>query len=146
MKKIHLIILALIVSSFVFSSVFAQTGGGTAGQPTGGGTANQPTGGGTANEGSTNIRIGNPFKGAGEDGNLLGLIYVILDKAVKPIGGVIVVIMIIYSGFLFVTARGSEDKISEARRNFTYTAIGAAILLGSVALAKMIEATIKSLQ
>lgn len=87
------------------------------------------------------IEIKNPFK---LGNNLYDLVYAVLNQAVLPIGGIIVVLMIIYSGFLFVTARGSEDKIKEARHSFTSAAIGAAILLGAVAIGKAIEATINA--
>ncbi len=96
---------------------------------------------GTSYAQGTKIEIRDPFK-LGD--NLYDLVYAVLNQAVLPIGGIIVVLMIIYSGFLFVTARGSEDKIKDARRSFTYAAIGAAILLGAVAIGKAIEATINA--
>jgi cytochrome bd-type quinol oxidase subunit 2 len=107
------------------------------------GTANGGEKVGTAN---STITIGNPFKGLPANGNLSDLLYAVLDNAVIPIGGIIVVIMIIYSGFLFVTARGNEEQIKTARRSFTYAAIGAAILLGAKAIALAIQATINGLK
>jgi uncharacterized MnhB-related membrane protein len=53
------------------------------------------------------------------------------------------VLAIIYAGFLFVTASGNETKLETAKRALTYALIGTAILLGSVVIAKGIEATIK---
>jgi hypothetical protein len=71
-------------------------------------------------------------------------IRVILEGVIK-IGFPIVALAIIYSGFLFVTAQGSEDKLKKAKRAITYSIIGAAILLGSWTLSILISETIKSL-
>jgi len=38
-------------------------------------------------------------------------------------------IMIIWSGFKFVTSGGNEEKITSAKKNFTWTVIGIAIIL-----------------
>jgi hypothetical protein len=52
---------------------------------------------------------------------------------------------IIYSGFLFVFARGNSEKLGKAKDALLYTLIGAAILLGSWAIAEMIQATVTGL-
>jgi len=129
----------------------SNTGGGTTN--TGGGTSN--TGGGTTIPGSgsgttipgsgqqppdTQIQIQNPL---GDDvGSLTDLVKVILSNIVLPLGAVIVTFFLIYSGFLFVTAQGSEEKLSRAKVTFTWTVIGAAILLGSWAIAQAIKGTL----
>jgi Type IV secretion system pilin len=56
----------------------------------------------------------------------------------------IIVLMIVYTGFLFVTAQGNESKLSEARRALLWTVVGGLVVLGSVALALAIEATVES--
>lgn len=56
---------------------------------------------------------------------------ILLGDIIVPIGSVIVAFFIIWSGFLFVTAGGNEEKIRTARTTFTWTMIGAAILLGA---------------
>lgn len=68
----------------------------------------------------------------------------ILELVVR-LGSIVVVLMIVYVGFLFVVARGNETKITEARKALLWTVIGALILLGAVAIAKGIEATVKAL-
>lgn len=84
-------------------------------------------------------KIENPFK----LGNTLGeLINAVLEKVIMPIGGIVVTLMIIYSGFLFVTAMGSEDKIKKARASLLYSVIGAAILLGALAISYAIQNTL----
>ncbi|MFZ2150213.1 MAG: hypothetical protein WAV15_03575 [Minisyncoccia bacterium] len=73
-----------------------------------------------------------------------GLIQIVLEGAIK-IGLPIVALAIIYAGFLFVAARGNPEKLSTAKDTLLYTLIGAAILLGSWAIAKMIESTVLAL-
>jgi len=67
-----------------------------------------------------------------------------LEGALK-IGIPIVALAIVYCGFLFVFARGNSEKLTKARDALLYTVIGAAILLGAWAIAKMISATVLAL-
>ena len=69
----------------------------------------------------------------------------ILLQGVLKIGMPIIALAIIYSGFLFVEARGKPDEITKAKDALTYTLIGAAILLGSWAIAQLIANTVLSL-
>jgi len=64
---------------------------------------------------------------------------------VVTIGGIVVVLMLVYIGFLFVTAQGAEEKIREAREALLWTVIGALILLGAQAISTGIQATATSL-
>jgi len=61
------------------------------------------------------------------------------------IGIPVVALAIIYCGFLFVEARGKPEKLSKAKDALLYTLIGAAILLGSLAIAQMISTTVLAL-
>jgi hypothetical protein len=72
------------------------------------------------------------------------LIKNILTGLIK-IGMPIIVIAVIYCGFLFVAARGNSEKLSDAKRALLYTLIGAAILLGSWAIAQLITSTVQAL-
>ena len=74
-------------------------------------------------------------------GDIPSLITIIVD-AVKNIGYFVIVLFIIYSGFLFVTARGDTGQIDDAKHIFKYVVIGSAILLGSVAIAAAINGTL----
>ena len=65
-----------------------------------------------------------------------------LMDIVTKIGFVVVVFFIIYSGFLFVTARGNEKKLEDAKNAFMYTIIGAALVLGAWVLANAVAGTI----
>jgi hypothetical protein len=54
----------------------------------------------------------------------------------------VVILMIVYTGFLFIAAQGNPQKLQDARRALIWTIIGALIVLGSIALAMAIEATV----
>ncbi|PIR68970.1 hypothetical protein COX93_03400 [Candidatus Nomurabacteria bacterium CG_4_10_14_0_2_um_filter_30_12] len=87
------------------------------------------------------VTIENPL---GSTNTLIGLVKKILEGAVK-IGMPVIVLAIIYSGFLFVAAQGNSEKLNEAKRSLIYTLIGAAILLGSWTIAQLIADTVKAL-
>lgn len=72
------------------------------------------------------------------------LIQTFLIGAIK-IGIPIVALAVVYCGFLFVAARGNSEKLTKAKDALLYTLIGAAILLGALAIAKMISATVLAL-
>jgi hypothetical protein len=72
------------------------------------------------------------------------LIRIFLEGALK-IGIPVVALAVIYSGFLFVAARGNPEKLNKAKDALLYTLIGAAILLGSWAIAELISATVVEL-
>ncbi len=76
--------------------------------------------------------------------NLNDLIRVLLQGILK-IGMPIVALAIIYCGFLFVSARGSTEKLGEAKKALFNTLIGATVLLGSWAIAELIAHTVQSL-
>lgn len=76
---------------------------------------------------------------------LMGFIKAILD-AVVTIGVPIVALMIIYSGFRFVMARGDPDALKKAKANFLWVIIGAAIILGAWLFAQVIAETIGALK
>lgn len=75
---------------------------------------------------------------------LLGIIDVIL-KGLVTLATPIVILMVIYAGFLFVSAQGNVEKLETAKRAITYSLIGALILLGALAISSLIQGTIDSL-
>lgn len=91
---------------------------------------------------SIGVRLTNPF---GSQTSLFALVRDIIDDVVLPIGGVIAVLAFIYSGFLYVTAQGSEDKIKKAHKALLYTSIGTAVLLGAWVIANVVCRTIAAL-
>lgn len=74
-----------------------------------------------------------------------GLVATLLQKVVLPIGTTIVVFFIIYSGFLFVTAQGNEEKLTKAKTAIIWTIVGAAVLLGATIFSTLICETVKDL-
>ena len=133
-KKNILTITLSIVLTFVFLIPLSSYGQITITPPTNSGiTITPPT---------TTGQITNPL-GNGIS-SIDGFIQTILVGALK-IGIPVVALAIIYCGFLFVAARGKEEKITEAREALMYTLIGAAILLGSWALALLIKNTVLAL-
>lgn len=113
--------------------VLAAPEGGDSGSGEGG-----DSGAGT----SMNIKIDNPFK----KDTIEGLIETIVNDILLPIGGVVAVLMIIYAGFLFVTARGNEAQITKAKDALLWAVIGAAILLGAWVISQAIKTTIDQLR
>ncbi len=73
--------------------------------------------------------------------NLNDFIKTLLEGALK-VGIPIIALAIIYCGFLFVSARGNSEKLGKAKSSLMYTLIGAAILLGSWAIAITISETV----
>lgn len=82
----------------------------------------------------------NPLNGVN---SFPALIELFLRELVIPLGAIVATLAIVYSGFLFVTSQGSPDKISKAKAAFFWGIVGGLILLGSLAIAEMISATIE---
>lgn len=73
---------------------------------------------------------------------LLGIIL----QGLVQIGSIILVLALVWVGFLFVVAQGKEEKIREARGALMWTVIGGLVLLGAQAIASLIQATVNALQ
>lgn len=65
-------------------------------------------------------------------------------NVVSVVGGIVVVVFIIYSGYKFVMAGGNEAEHKKAREIFYGTIIGGAILLGADIIANIIIGTVES--
>jgi hypothetical protein len=131
MKLIKKNLPQLVLPIFIFILPvisFAQTGGNSS---TGGNAGCDPASG----------KICNPIPGIT---SINGLIKTLLEGALK-IGIPLIALAIIYCGFLFVQARGNPEGITKAKDALLYTLIGAAILLGSWAIAQLISATVTGL-
>ncbi len=113
-------------------------------QSTGNGTPTQSTGNSSnpSTSGSgQNTTLINPL-GAGT--SLPVLLKDILQLIVQ-VGTVVIVLMLVYVGFLFVTARGEPGKITAARTALLWTVVGALILLGAQAISLGIQSTVQAL-
>lgn len=69
-----------------------------------------------------------------------------LLEIVAQIGFPVIVLMIVYVGFLFISAEGNPDKLKKARSFFLWTVVGAMIILGAQALSYAIQATVDNLK
>ena len=103
--------------------------------------------GSTGNGGGTNVTLINPLNSGDCTPNgdcLRSFLMSILDFLIQ-IGGIAVILMLVYVGYLFVIAQGNETKITDAKNALLWTVIGALILLGSKAISLGIEQTVKAL-
>ena len=66
-------------------------------------------------------------------------------KALVLIALPILTLFIVYSGFLFIAARGNSSKLEEAKRNFMYVIIGALLILGAWVVATLVGGTVNQL-
>lgn len=67
------------------------------------------------------------------EGDLFALIAIIINTAVSIIA-VIMVVLIVYSGFLWMTARGNETIVEKAKTTLTNAIIGLVITLSAYAV------------
>ncbi len=95
----------------------------------------------SANPPGTVATLPNPL---GEVGDIPTLFYKVI-KYVIDISYIVIAVFIIWSGLQFVMARGSSDKLEDAKRTFKYTIIGALIVIGANTLVSIFEGLIKSL-
>lgn len=65
---------------------------------------------------------------------------------VVQIGTIILIMMLVYVGFLFVAARGNSEKLQGAKSALLWTVIGGLILLGATSIQLVIEGTVNSLR
>ena len=79
-----------------------------------------------------NYPIGDPT-GIGSEGGIEALIIRILE-ALIIIAIPIIVLMIIYGGFMYVTARGNADQIRKATAALTYAIIGGVMVIAATAI------------
>lgn len=105
-----------------------------------GGSNPVQTGPGGTNTGQS-VTLLNPLQGGG---NLESFLNSILAVAIR-IGTIIVILMMVYVGFLFVAARGEPGEIIKARQALLWTVVGALILLGAQVIAVGIQATVQAL-
>ena len=117
-----------ILSKIFFTKVFAQNPGGS------GPSSGNPVSGGTGGGG---FSLSNPLKVE----NLSEFIEVLLNIVVV-IAFPLVVLALVYSGFLFVMAQGNDSKLEQARKVFLWTIVGAVIVLGVFVIREVIVATV----
>lgn len=91
-----------------------------------------------------NVTIANPLGDEGPQ-NIPAFIQKAIE-VVLVVGVPLVVLAIIYSGFLFVQAQGSPEKLTKAKEALLYVIIGAFFLLGAYVIANAISTTVKVIE
>ncbi len=77
--------------------------------------------------------------------SLQGFLNAILDGVIQ-IGTIILIMMLVYVGFLFVAARGNAEKLQSAKSALVWTIIGGLILLGATTIQLVITGTVESIR
>ncbi|MES2668637.1 MAG: pilin [Patescibacteria group bacterium] len=108
-----------------------------AGNPPG----NSPGSGNPPNTTSGGEGLTNPLK----VDSLQGFLNAILDGVIQ-IGTIILIMMLVYVGFLFVAARGNAEKLQSAKSALVWTIIGGLILLGATTIQLVITGTVESIR
>ena len=83
-------------------------------------------------------KLTNPAPGAGA--TMQDFIYLLIE-IIQLIGIPVLTVCIIYAGFLFVTAGGSEEQVTKAKGWIFWTLVGATIILGSRVIADVVYGT-----
>ncbi len=87
---------------------------------------------------SNEDKLGNPFK---QLGSFEKIVTAFLSGIVIPVGIPILAGFIMYSGFLFVHARGNPTELKNAKEVAKWTLLGGLIMLGSVTIVKFLQST-----
>lgn len=74
-----------------------------------------------------------------------GFLTAILNGIIQ-IGTIILIMMLVYVGFLFVAARGNAEKLQGAKSALVWTVIGGLILLGATAIQAVITGTVNAVK
>lgn len=93
--------------------------------------------GGGCSEGS----ICNPLSADDIPGFIMQIIEVLLVFAVP-----LIVLYIMYAGYLFVTAQGNEEQISHAKSALLYALVGGVLVLGANLIIEVVQGTVDALQ
>jgi Type IV secretion system pilin len=88
-----------------------------------------------------NIGIKNPI-GIESIGDLVGAVIRVVRTVALPF----VVLAIMYTGFLYIAARGRPEKITTANKAFWWTLVGTLIVLSSELISALLSNTIKSMR
>ena len=113
------------------------SGSGPASGPSGSGPASGPSGSGGS--GCQPGQLCNPLESDSIPAFLLKIIDVILVFALP-----IIIIYIMYAGFLLVTSQGNPSEIETARSALLWAVIGGVVILGARLIIEVIQGTIEA--
>lgn len=92
---------------------------------------------GNTQKGGDSTRLENPLKVQSVEEFIIKIIDVLLVFALP-----IIILYIMYAGFLFVTAKGDSGQISTARSALLWAVVGGVIVLGAQIIISVIQGTI----
>ncbi len=87
------------------------------------------------------VTLQNPIAVDTIEGLLRALIGIVIVFATP-----IIVFFIVYAGFLYVSARGNEQTITQANRALLYALIGGLLILGAYVLIEIVSNLIESVR
>jgi hypothetical protein len=85
-----------------------------------------------------NSPLDSQFSGQNGAANLVVAILEALILIAVPI----ITLMIIYAGFLYVTARGNSEQVARASKALTYAIIGGLLVIGSLVIVELVRQTL----
>ena len=135
-KSLKKIVLISMTWFLILSGVSFAQDGGSGGGPDGGSS-------GAGESATLDFQLNNPL--SDEINSIPVLISKILDIVIF-IMVPIITLMVIYTGFMFVVARGKPAELEKATKALMSTLIGAAIILGAWTLAEVLGGTIDCLK
>lgn len=100
-----------------------------------------PFSAGAANDQINSVALQNPLRVSSLEDLLVALLNIVVVIATP-----IIIFFIIYSGFMYVTAKGDTGKLTTAKDSLMYAIIGGVIIIGAVAIGEIIGNLVKSFQ
>lgn len=108
--------------------------------PSGGGTA--PTGGSSGKLNLIPTKLGDSAGYDTSEGSSLTLMILKIVKGFMGLLGIAAVVLVVYAGFLWMTAGGEEEKVKTAKKILVQATIGLAIILMSYAISSFVIGSI----
>ena len=143
------VLAGLFTSGVLSSSVFADPPKSATGNASAGSSSSSGSGGstgicppGSKNPGATNIAACN-IDPSHKDDDLISDVNKIINVVIGVLG-VVAVAVVIYGGFLFLTAQGDPGKIKKGKDSITWGIIGLVIALLSWSIINFVLSTAMS--
>lgn len=137
LKKHQALIIGLLL---LVPAIALAAGSSDFGPPSGNADFGHPSGSSDCGGSGNFFTLCNPLS----VGSFCGLLLKLLD-AIISFGVPIAFLFLVYSGFLFITARGNDEKLTHAKRNFFYVIVGIGLFLGAWTFGQIVAATIRDL-
>jgi nucleoside recognition membrane protein YjiH len=133
--------LCVVLITLLLVSAFMPMGAVAANGDSGNTGTGQSGNRGTGTSGSQSQQLNNPLGPTTTLSEFFTKFLGALIKILSPI----VVLAIIYTGFLFVRAQGKPEELVRARSALLWTLVGALLILGAIAISEAIEGTVRDL-